>query len=437
MAWLTSLLKKTAPEAVTVAEVVATPAAMPVATGPRLGVLIPDSAGISSFSFTLQPDVASAEAQIGALTANVRRGTHAFWAMHERPAVDDSMHVEAIVLIRAKPDSDVVYVVSFLDIESALSFTRFELRRGLHIRNVMIYWAAFTQVREELEGVSIIPTVAPPTVADVAPLPPAPGLDPPREAAPQAPVAVAEPEPDSANSVESEARADIERYLHANPEKAAAVPAAEAPAIKEPIAVAESSIASEEPALVDEPEVEESLWPPARGVRTPVLSDEPAAIEQAAVEEALVLQHPPIAEPVAELEPAAADPHVAQRQQPKWTQKRHWVPRGKRRQPAEQPEVVAEDLPELVSRAAVAESIVAEPIVAEPVESAPGDGETETEWEEAAAASAAVDPAEGLPKAAKYDEFDIALEVEQLLKNRKWETRNGPFSGFKSPPGRF
>jgi hypothetical protein len=27
--------------------------------------------------------------------------------------------------------------------------------------------------------------------------------------------------------------------------------------------------------------------------------------------------------------------------------------------------------------------------------------------------------------------------VEQLLKNRKWETRNGPFSGFKSPPGRF
>jgi hypothetical protein len=431
MAWLTSLRKKTEPDAVAVAEVVETPVATPVATGPRLGVLIPDSGGISSFSLTLQPDVASAEAQIGALTANVRRGTHAFWAMHERPAVDDSMHVEAIVLIRAKPDSEVVYVVSFLDIESALSFTRFELRRGLHIRNVMIYWAAFTQVREELEGVSIIPAVAPPTVADGALLPPEPRLEPSPEAAPQASVAVAEPEPDTASSVESEARAAVERYLRANPDKGAT----EAPAIEEPIAVAESSIASDEPALVDESEDEEALWPPARGVKTPVISDEPAAVEQAAVEEALVLQHPPMAEPVAEPEPAAPDPHVAKRQQTEWTQRRSGAPRDERRQRAEQPGVVAEELPEIVAEAAVAEPIGAEPIVAEPVVTNPGDEEAERD--EPIAASAAVDPAEGLPKAAKYDEFDIALEVEQLLKNRKWETRNGPFSGFKSPPGRF
>jgi hypothetical protein len=414
MAWLTSLRKKTEPEAVAVAiaEVVETP----VATGPRLGILIPDSSGISSFRFTLQTDVTGAEAQIGALKANVRHGTHAFWAMHERPIVDDSMHVEAIVLIRAKPDSDVVYVVSFLDIESALSFTRFELRRGLHIRNVMIYWAAFTQVREELDGVSIIPAVAPPTVAGVAPFSPDPGLAPAGQPAPEASVAVAEPEPDTATSVESEARAAVERYLRANPDK----PAAEAPAIEDPVAVAESSIASAEPEVVDEPEVEESLWPPARGVATPVISDEPAAVEQAAVQEALVLQHPPVAEPVAEPEPPATDPDVAQRQQTELTQKRRWAPRDKRRQSAEQPEVVAGELPE---------------IVAEPVESAVGDEEAERE--EPTATSAAVDPAEGLPKAAKYDEFDIALEVEQLLKNRKWETRNGPFSGFKSPPGRF
>jgi hypothetical protein len=412
MAWLTSLRKKTEPEAlaVAIAEVVETP----VATGPHLGILIPDSSGISSFRFTLQTDVTGAEAQIGALKANVRHGTYAFWAMHERPAVDDSMHVEAIVLIRVKPDSDVVYVVSFLDIESALSFTRFELRRGLHIRNVMIYWAAFTQVREELEGVSIIPAVAPPTAARVAPLSPDPRLAPGGQPAPEASVAVSEP--DTATNVESEARAAVERHLRANPEK----PAAEAPAIEDPVAVTESSIASEEPEIVDEPEVEESLWPPARGVATPVISDEPAAVEQAAVQEALVLQHPPVAEPVAEPKPPATDPDVAQRQQTEWTQKRRWALRDKRRQSAEQPEVVPEELPE---------------IVAEPVESASGDEETEPE--KPAATSAAVDPAEGLPKAAKYDEFDIALEVEQLLKNRKWETRSGPFSGFNSPPGRF
>jgi hypothetical protein len=421
MAWLSR--KKN--EQVAVAEPVAEQAKARQQTGPQLGVLIPDSAGISSFRFTLQPDAASAEAQIGALTANVRRGTHAFWAMHERPAVDDSMHVEAIVLIRAKPDSDVVYVVSFLDIESALSFTRFELKRGLHIRNVMIYWAAFTQVREELEGVSIIPSVAPPTVADVAPFSPDSRLEPANEAPPQASVAVAEPEPETASTVESEARAAVERYLRTNPEKAAA----EASAIEEPIAAAESSIASEEPGVVDEPEVEESLWPPARGVNAPVISDEPAVVEQAAVDEALVLQHPPVAEPVAEPEPAAPDPNVAQRQQTESTQKRRWTPRDKRRQSAEQP-AVAEELPETVAEAAVAEPIVAEPIVAEP-------GDEEAKRDEPIAASAAVDPAEGLPKAAKYDEFDIALEVEQLLKNRKWEPQNGPFSGFKSPPGRF
>ncbi|MDP9180352.1 MAG: hypothetical protein M3O21_01350 [Chloroflexota bacterium] len=394
--------------------------AVETATGLPLGVLVPDSGGISSFRLTMHRDAASAEAQIGALRADVRRGTHAFWAMHERPVVDDTMHVEAIVLIRAKPDDDIVYVVSFLDIESALSFTRFELRRGLHIRNVMIYWAAFTQVREEMEGVSIIPTVAPPTVADVAPFSPDPRLAPAGQPAPQASVAVAEPEPDTASSVESEARAAVERYLRENPEKAGAVPAAEAPATEEPIAVAESSIASEEPTVVDEPEADESLWPPARGARTPVISDEPATVEQAAVQEALVLQHPPVAEPVAEPEPPTTDPYVSQRQQAEWTQKRRWAPRDKRRQSAERPEVVAGELPE---------------IVAEPVESAAGDEEAERE--EPTATRAALDPAEGLPKAAQYDEFDIALEVEQLLKNRKWETRNGPFSGFKSPPGRF
>ena len=131
-----------------------------VLTGPRLAVLTPDIAGISSFRLNLQDDIADAEGMISRMRADVRRGTHAFWAMHDKPAVDESMHVEALVLIRAKAESDLVYVVSFLDLESALSFTRFELRRGLYIGNVMIYWAAFTQIREELEGVSILPSVA-------------------------------------------------------------------------------------------------------------------------------------------------------------------------------------------------------------------------------------------------------------------------------------
>jgi hypothetical protein len=427
MAWLTR--KKSVVEAEpVVVDAVSTAAA--TATALPLGVLVPDSGGISSFQLTMHPDTASAEAQIGALRADVRRGTYAFWAMHERPAVDDTMHVEAIVLIRAKPDDDIVYVVSFLDIESALSFTRFELRRGLHIRNVMIYWAAFTQVREELEGVSIIPTTAPPTISEALLLSPDdPRLAPLPPPAPEASVSVAEPEPETASTVQSEAREAVERYLRQNPDKAAAAPVAEQPAVVEDsLAVAEPPVVAEPPA-VEEPEIDEEPWPPAKVVRTPRIVHEPHAVEKAAIEEALVLQHPPVAEPVAEPEP----PEATKREPAEWTPKRRWAVRDKR-QRAEQPET-AEEPAEVAAEPIAAELIVAEPAVAEPIVSEPGD--EEAEWEEALATGAAVDPAEGFPPNHKYDEFDIALEVEQLLKNRKWETRNGPFSGFKSPPGRF
>jgi hypothetical protein len=47
------------------------------------------------------------------------------------------------------------------------------------------------------------------------------------------------------------------------------------------------------------------------------------------------------------------------------------------------------------------------------------------------------DPAAGLVAAPPLDEFDVAYEVERLLRGRKWEQRDGPFSGFQSPPGRF
>jgi hypothetical protein len=33
--------------------------------------------------------------------------------------------------------------------------------------------------------------------------------------------------------------------------------------------------------------------------------------------------------------------------------------------------------------------------------------------------------------------FDAEREVQRLLRNRRWESRNSPFDGFNSPPGRF
>jgi dTMP kinase len=51
--------------------------------------------------------------------------------------------------------------------------------------------------------------------------------------------------------------------------------------------------------------------------------------------------------------------------------------------------------------------------------------------------AAADDPTAEFPKGPDLDEFDIAYEVERLLKARRFDKREEPFNGFKSPPGRF
>jgi hypothetical protein len=43
-------------------------------------------------------------------------------------------------------------------------------------------------------------------------------------------------------------------------------------------------------------------------------------------------------------------------------------------------------------------------------------------------------PPEGL---AEEDDPNIADEVNKILRRRRWEKRESPFDGFKSPPGRF
>jgi len=36
-----------------------------------------------------------------------------------------------------------------------------------------------------------------------------------------------------------------------------------------------------------------------------------------------------------------------------------------------------------------------------------------------------------------HEARDISREMSRLLENRRWETHEGPFRGFGSPPGRF
>ena len=96
--------------------------------GPPLVVLIPDVAGVSSFRKYSFSDAAAATQFILSLSRPQRERVHAFWALQEEPAgaIDgDDTAGEGTVLIRAAEGSDLVYVVSFVDIESAQSFARF------------------------------------------------------------------------------------------------------------------------------------------------------------------------------------------------------------------------------------------------------------------------------------------------------------------------
>jgi hypothetical protein len=445
MAWLSSLLKKADAEenvALLEPELTPEPPAL-VPTGPQLAILVPDMAGISSFRFSARPDAASAGEFIAAQRAEVRHETHAFWALHDKPIVDESTHVEALVLIRAQAGSDLVYVVSFLDLESALSFTRFEVRRGLYLGNVMIYWAAFTQLREELDGISVQPAFAPPTENYVPPV-----IHEQLHVEPIASVAVAEPvvepepivEPEVETPVESEARQAVEEYLRKQAarskpapriepvvEQAAPVepaviekpPVIEQPPVIEPPVTVEASAATQ-PAIEDDEDLG-PLWPEAQPA-TPTAAESdleissPVAEEQAAINEAFVFQHKTV-------EFRSSPKHRALEA----------VGEANGLLVDHEPEPIAT----FSTDPQVAEKLAARLGIGEPepsIETIPGDEEMD---EAQFVPLGGADPAAGLTTSPKLDDFDVAYEVERLLRGRKWEQRDGPFSGFQSPPGRF
>jgi hypothetical protein len=429
MAWLTSLLKK--PEPVEVVEE-APPPPPPAATGPELAVLVPDMAGISSFRLHRLPSAAAAADHIISLRTEVRQGTHAFWALHEKPIVNDSVHVEALVLIRAAANSDLVYVVSFLDIESALSFTRFEVRRGLQLSHVMIYWAAFVKIREEFDGVSLHPAVAPSTRATLT----APVRERSEEIAEpevEASVATAEPAPETGviTPVEAEAREAVERYLQEHEEaddRRAGIVIEDSAAIAEPPArILEPPPAQPAPAPEPEFAPEPDLAPDTEfdeGLDEADVADVPmifrhSVVEKAAVTDALLVQ--------------GAEDGLLVEEEPEYVGE------------VETYAADEETLDSIQLRAGTVqldpETKVggAEVITSAPIETFPGDEERESFRPAVAEPAPSPDPAADLPDTPRLDDFDIAYEVQRFLQNRRAraEKHDGPFDGFRSPPGRF
>src|SRR5437667_2440488 len=147
----------------------------PTIDTPPLVVMIPDVAGVTSFRLYTFTDAQAASRFILSLSRPQRERAHAFWALQAEPAdpleTEDNAG-EAMVLIRSEEGSDLVYVVSCVDIESAQSFARFEVKRGMHLGLLLIYWASMVNVVLTDDKVQLIPE-RPPRVAARLPVSPA------------------------------------------------------------------------------------------------------------------------------------------------------------------------------------------------------------------------------------------------------------------------
>ncbi len=129
-------------------------------TPPQLMLLLPDAAGIAAYQLNQFPSAKAAEFFLdSSLRGRTPEGSVVFWALTWQPATDAA--TEPLVLIRdtSKP---IIYPFSFADIDSAFEFVRHEMHRGLHLSQVLIYWAVPAHIEVDFWGRSTIqPAEAP------------------------------------------------------------------------------------------------------------------------------------------------------------------------------------------------------------------------------------------------------------------------------------
>jgi hypothetical protein len=392
MAWLGTLRKKTSRDEVEEEEEVQE--AQPQPSGPSLVLLIPNVAGVGAFRLVAFPDAQSAAEYIdSSVLPQVRSGLTAFWALHrEPPPKTPQGSGEALVLIRSAAGSDVVYVVSFVDLESAESFARFEVKRGLDIGLVMIYWAALITVHEGADGISLTPA-EPPTCAAFQPeaTQVAQGITPvqPDAEKPTASLALVE-EAQEGSPVEV-----LEETGRALSVGAEAAGNGDTPVIEE---VTEPEATQAGASEAGESFAEAGVVPAAGEEKEDALDAGEvlaAATKILVGDEELVGEGAPAGEAVGEA--------VSEKE--------------------------SFGLPAAVERVAEAAGNGAE---------APAMTEEQAAEQETGRQAAAKAHGQGQPPGEEQlEEDEIAKAVQRLLKYRRWEKKDTPFRGFDSPPGRF
>jgi len=389
---------------------------------PVLNLLVPDSAGVTSFRHYQFFTIEEAAELIQTLPST--SGLHAFWGLHQQPASDTNG--EAMVLIRSAEGSPTVYVVSFVDLGSALSFARFEVKRGMNPNLLIIYWAEIVDVEAGDSGVRFFPdrppaagkpsfqpdsgarAAEPPQHAPPAPQPQLFESDEPEAAATAAPAprqTVAPPD----QAWEQEAEEEFEQFVAELETGAAAAPP---PPVPEEPPRPESTAAATglQPAAPEQlPAMAHAQEPQA-----PAADEEGHATGEArkpgAAEEEIDIEQEARAFVQEASRPAPPQPETAPETQVAETT-----------QPAPQP------APDMPGPEPLAEPVVAaaRPGAARAAEPAPReDGPTDT---------AQTAPDDGQEDAGE----DLAQEVGKILRIKRWDKRDSPFRGFDSPPGRF
>ncbi|MCH7522686.1 MAG: AAA family ATPase, partial [Chloroflexi bacterium] len=250
----------------------------PEERGPPLLVLISTGAVLSFQLHSFTETESAAQFIQSRFPPGMKQGIFAFWAIQREPQQPPDAELrrtnDAVVMLRDPARPGVVELISCVDMASAQSLVRGEVREGLDLSLVMVYWAMPVAIETDENGIYRLSPSAPPPIVRRAP---------PAEV-------VTEEEP--AAPPEADAEATVEAPVVEE------APPAEVATEEEPAAPQEADAE----ATIDAPVVEEA--PPAEVVT----EEEPAAPQEAEAEatiDAPVVEEAPPAEVVTEEEPAA------------------------------------------------------------------------------------------------------------------------------------
>jgi len=170
MGWLEKLSFGKAGAAVAEAEREDADSGSHAKSGPPLMVLVNDASGRASFKTHAFENAESAIEWVRYwFPRESGDGLTAFWAMTEQPEGGYDGDAEPVVMIRDTSRDGVVYLFSFVDIDSAQTFLREEVERGAKLDTMLLYWAV--QVKRELDrcGKLTLTPSTPPGVAACEP----------------------------------------------------------------------------------------------------------------------------------------------------------------------------------------------------------------------------------------------------------------------------